>query len=458
MIKEEHVRSIRYLGLAAAVTLGVGGTASAFDNCTPTGPNAVHIVYFGATAVNPTIHQAAVNLYGAPLSTCSSTIKTYRALKDLDGLPGNETCVTLYVGSSLGSCEGVDALDKQLGNFNVCTPTAGSTTQVLVSTQTDENGQSLFDNFAGSDVAADLCVPVIGDLTNPDIFDETENRAFVTPFSLISNRSIEAALPASKKIPYSGANCPGAYAGDCQKIDLSLTKDQIKGIFANNNICDWRTLDQNIDPNVARAVGAVMRNRLSGTRRNFNATMLENLGAGQGEIFVAGSGDVVNRVNNNQWCLTNPSECGESASGVIGGRTSPCQSVPNNSSIGYIGTDRLRIIDPDSPANPFDDYGIRGNATDNYTPLGYQGEIFNKVKVRCGHYEYWSIERLYYNNLYAPLGSRREAAVLQLINQTSADAVTDPTVVALSQMFVTRARDGAPIFPTGAYNAFCHEP
>ena len=38
------------------------------------------------------------------------------------------------------------------------------------------------------------------------------------------------------------------------------------------------------------------------------------------------------------------------------------------------------------------------------------------------------------------------------------DAISDPTLVPLSDMYVTKARDGAALFPNKPYNAFCNEP
>ena len=41
------------------------------------------------------------------------------------------------------------------------------------------------------------------------------------------------------------AACP-AGPTDCPFVDLTLSKDKIKGIFGNNDECDWRYLDPSI--------------------------------------------------------------------------------------------------------------------------------------------------------------------------------------------------------------------
>jgi hypothetical protein len=455
--QEEGMTRTSLLGCFTALALAGSGAALAFDNCTPT----VTIVYGGSTAVNPSIIQAGNDLYGAPLSNCSSTIQTFRALRDLDGNGSKESCVQLFVSNNLGSCEGVTALDRGVGGFNVCTPAAGSTTPVAVSSLNDELGHPLTTTFVGSDVGSDVCAKVItGGLTRPDIFTDTEDRPFAIPFAMIVNRNIESVLPSRDKIPFAGgSSCPAGYGGDCPRVEFGVTKDQLKGIYGNNNQCDWRSLSPEVLPGTAHQIGTVMRQRLSGTRNLFNATMLENLGMGQGSIFESGTGAVISAINGNNACnSTFRGICGESATGVLGGQVSPCEALGNPISLGPIGTDQLIIIDNNTPADPFDDYGVRGKVTDNYDVLEYQGQHFNKANVRCGHYEYWSFERIYYDETYATPGTFREAAVFELENQLATDAVLNPAVVAINQLFVSRARDGAPIFPAGPYNSFCNEP
>src|SRR5262249_13753313 len=157
-------------------------------------------------------------------------------------------------------------------------------------------------------------------------------------------------------------------------------------------------------------IGTVMRQRLSGTRNLFNTTMLENLGMGQGSIFESGTGAVIAAVNANQACSAAfRSICGESSTGVLGGQVSPCEAVPNTISLGPVGTDQFVIIDNNTPADPFDDYPVRGNAAHTYDVLEYQGTQFNKANVRCGKYEYWSFERIYFDEAYMTPGSFREA-------------------------------------------------
>jgi hypothetical protein len=204
-----------------------------------------------------------------------------------------------------------------------------------------------------------------------------------------------------------------------------------------------------------------MRNRLSGTRNSFNATLLQNLGAGQGDLFEAGTGDVINRVKANRWCGTDPAECGESGTGVIGGQTSPCQAIPapnNPVSLGYVGADQHFIVDPGTPLNPFDDYAVRKVDANNYDVLKYEGQQFNKAGVECGEYEWWSYERMYYDSAVFIPGVKKNV-VLQFIAGVQTEAINDPTVVALSQMQVSRANDGSPTFPSQPYSAaICHQP
>src|SRR5215510_5390158 len=74
------VKRLAFLGGLCLAAATAAGPALAFDNCSPT----VHVVYFGSTAVNPTINQVGLDLYGAPLSTCSTDIKTYQAMRVLN--------------------------------------------------------------------------------------------------------------------------------------------------------------------------------------------------------------------------------------------------------------------------------------------------------------------------------------------------------------------------------------
>ena len=428
-------------------TCTIGGTIT----------SAVTLVYEGATAPNPSMNASAANLYGPAMSDCGSGERTYRGNVDTNNDGIRDTCVTLFIGQQAGSCEGVTALDHASGAFPVCPDTPGASVAVQASSL------GLVVNVAASDVSASLCGPTIGGFVRPTLFSgptSTENRLFAIPFGFIVNKNIRQLLPASKVVNPPVA-CP-AGPSDCPLVDLSLSKDKIKGIFGNNDECDWRYMD----PSIGTAglgtpiIGAVMRNRLSGTRNNFNVTMLETIGAGQGNLFEAGTGDVKNRVKANRWCGTDPAECGESGP-VIGGQTSPCQAIPapnNPISIGYVGTDNFAIVDPGTPANPFDDYGVRKVDTDNYDVAKYQGRQFNKSSVQCGEYEYWSFERFYYDSAVFTPGVKRNT-VLQFVGQMQTDAVADPTVVSLGQMQVSRANDGSPTFPTGPFNAaICSAP
>ncbi|HKB08165.1 MAG TPA: hypothetical protein VKF61_07810 [Candidatus Polarisedimenticolia bacterium] len=458
------MRSKKTLAILMLAVAGACGTALAalppqpVQTCTIGGTiTGTHtLVYAGATAVNVSINAAAANLYGPALSSCGGGINTYRGNQDTNNDGIYDTCVTMFINAGRGSCEGVQDMDLSSGNVNVCPATSGATTPVLASSL------GLTVNVVASDVGAPLCGPVIGGFTRPSIWSgpgSTETRAFVIPFAFIANKNLRNLLPASKVIPDPNP-CPGGLA-DCPRVDFSISKDKAKGIYGNNDYCDWRYLDPAItDGGLGTPIlGAVMRNRLSGTRNNFNVTMLETLGAGPGSIFVAGTGDVIARVNSNAWCGTNPTECGESGP-VIGGQTSPCQAIPtpnNPVSIGYVGTDRFNIVDPNTPLNPFDDYGVR-KGTDNYDVLSYNGRQFNKSSVRCGEYEYWSYERMYFDPAVHTVGVRRNT-VQQLIAQTTIDAQTDPTVVTLTQMQVNRAQDGSPVFPSGPFNAsICSQP
>lgn len=468
------MKKSRAVGLLALSGLAVCAAAWAAPCANPCVTPQVNVVYFGATAVNNTINDAAVSLYGDPLKTCTSTVKTYQCMRDLDGTPGVETCVRAYVAENKGSCEGVQALDRKESTFNVCDPTGPGGTAGIRSLAglLDESGHQLYANFIGSDVSYTLCEPVVtgAQIQRPTMFDDTEDQAFVTPFALIANRALENVLPSrAKNVP---ASCPFG-AGDCVQLDVSLTKDQLKDIFGFNNLCDWRFVSNDVDASVPRNIGTVMRNRQSGTRRNFNVTFLQGLAPGQGNDYIASTSNMITRVSNNQWCATNASECGENQStgATGGGSVSAACSGQNNISLGYIGTDRLNIHDNGTPANPHDDFGYRLSAADSYTPLKYNGAAFNKANVQCGKYEYWSIERLYYDNdpnpainglpgYFFPPGSIREKAVQEWRNQTSTNAVNDPTVVSLGEMFFGRAVDGGPPFPKTplVYNSFCAEP
>ena len=217
----------------------------------------------------------------------------------------------------------------------------------------------------------------------------------------------------------------------------------------------------------------VLRNRLSGTRRLFNVQVLANQAVGLGNAYIAGSGGLVTEVNTNKWCGNDGTNCGENQStGAvgIGAVSAACVGTQGNTiSMGILGVDRLITIDPGTPADPHDDWGVRNLASDNYVPLKYEGTDFNKANVRCGRYQWWSIERNYYDNdsniavngrqgYFYPDSGSKAAAVRELISQVSVDAVSDPTLIPLSDMYVTKAKDGAALFPNKPYNAFCNEP
>jgi hypothetical protein len=439
----------------------------------------VNVVYFGATAVNQTINQAMANLYGAPINTCTSVIKVYRCKRDLDGNAGNgaETCVRAFVGDNLGSCEGVNAMDNKLSNFNVCNPAgpAGSGGLIAANLLNDESGNPLYANYSGSDVSYTLCEPVSTGavIQRPSVFDDTEANVFVNGFGFIVNRGIEAQLNARAKTS-SGGTCPyGPASSDCLKLDLHMTPQKGLAIWGNNNLCDWRYYSKDVDPTVARNIGTVMRNRLSGTRRYFNVQVLENAAPGQGNIYESGSGGMVTDVNTNLWCGTTAAKCGENQStGALGGGavSAACTGTNANTiSMGVLGGDRFVNIDNGTPADPHDDWAVRNNAADAYDVMGYEGTYFNKANIRCGRYQYWTIERNYYDNdpniaingrrgYFFPAGSIREKAVLELIARVQSDSTVDPTLVPIADMFFTRARDGSAPFPNKAYTTFCNEP
>lgn len=467
------------LVLAAAGWSGEARAQVCANPCTDAQVN-VNIVYFGSTAANPSVNQAMANLYGAPINTCTSVIKVYRCKRDLDGNPGNgaETCVRAFVGDNLGSCEGVNAMDNKLSNFNVCNPAgpSGSGGLVPASSLNDELGNPLYANYSGSDVAYGFCEPVVtgAQIQRPNIFDDTETHVFVNGFGFIVNRAIEPALNArAKTIPASG--CPYA-AGDCVKLEpgsLSMTPQKGLAIWGNNNLCDWRYFSKDVDPTNFRNIGTVMRNRQSGTRRYFNIQVLENAAPGQGNMYVSGSGAMVTAVNGNQWCGTNAAACGENQStGVLGGGavSAACTGTNANTiSLGVLGGDRFTNFDPGTPADPHDDWAIRNNSADSYDVMGYEGTSYNKANIRCGRYQYWTIENNYYDNdaniaingrrgYFFPAGGIKEKAVLELMGELQTDASTDPTLVPLTDMFFTRARDGAAPFPNKAYSTFCNEP
>jgi hypothetical protein len=112
---------------------------------------------------------------------------------------------------------------------------------------------------------------------------------------------------------------------------------------------------------------------------------------------------------------------------------------------------------------------VRNNQTDSYAPLKYEGTDFNKANVRCGRYQWWNLERQYYDNdstvavngrqgYFFPDSGTKATAVRQLIAQVAIDAVNDPTLIPISDMYVTKAKDGSALFPNKPYNAFCNEP
>jgi hypothetical protein len=473
---------VKKIVVGAAIALAAAsfcGEARAQACANPCAVPQVHIVYFGATAVNPSINLAMKNLYGDPINTCTAIIKTYRCMRDLNNDTVPETCVQAYVGDNKGSCEGVDAMDNKSSAFNICDPAAagapnsGSGGLKAAGLLNDEAGNPLYANYSGSDVSYSLCEPVSTGavIKRPSIFEDTEQNVFANGFAFIVNRGIEAVLdPRGKSTP--GASCPYG-VGDCVQPNLSIDQDTGKSIFAGNSLCDWRWLSKDVDPTVPRNIGTVMRNRLSGTRRNLNVTVLNNAAPGQGNIYEAGSGGMVADVNTNLWCGTTAARCGENqATGVTGGGGASAACIGTNAntiSLGYIGVDRLILADNGTPADPHDDVPARNLVTDQYDPIKYEGAVFNKANVRCGRYNYWSIEKNYYDNdanvaingrtgYFFPPNSAKEKAVKELINQVAVDAVSDPTLIPLADMFFSRARDGAAPFPSKPYNVFCDQP
>lgn len=473
---------MRKLLAAAAATLvaGAAGGGAWAAPCahTCTTPQ-VNIVYFGATAPNQAVNIAMTNLYGDPVNTCSSVIKVYQCAQDLDNNGTFETCVRAFVGDNKGSCEGVGAMDNKQSNFNICDPNAagapnsGSAGLKSASLLNDEDGHPLYANYSGADVSYTLCEPVEtnGTILRPDVFANTETQVFVNPFVAIANRNIEGALNARAKTA-GGAACPYA-SNDCYKLDLNLTAQKGQSIFGSNNLCDWRTLSKDIDPSTFRNIGTVLRNRLSGTRRLFNVQVLANQAVGLGNVYIAGSGGLVTEVNGNLWCGNDSANCGENQSTGqvgIGSVSAACTGTnANTTDLGILGVDRLITIDPGTPADPHDDWSARNNGTDSYDPIKYEGTDFNKANVRCGRYQWWSIERNYYDNdsnvaingrqgYYFPDSGTKATAVKALINQLTIDAASDPTLVPLGDMYVTKAKDGAPLFPNKPYNSFCNEP
>ena len=467
-------RLVKLAGLAILALAGSAGLVHAVTPCTP-GQVQVSIVYDGATAVNLTLQRTAVSLFGNPNAGSGTDIRSYRGMLDLVPDPSNtpDTCVQFLLASGSGSCEGVEKLDKNQGTFNVCTPDTGSgqgTPNPTGCTLVQASTLGFDANVVGSDVAADLCATVIvGGLTRPNVFAATESVPFVIPFSLIANRALANLLPASRVTPHPNPASldpngdPAFDLYDHARVDFGLSRDQANGIFGLNSTCDWRQVDPGVDPNnsTTRAIGAVMRNYLSGTRNNFNATVLQFGPAGDGDIFVPGTGDVINRVNNNRWCGTNASECGEIPGAGTGFGFPACNSVNppalNNQaiSVGYIGTDRGRVRDPLTPLDPFDDYLVDGSNTDLYFFMKYNGRQFNKASVQCGIYEYWSGERLYYDTANFPNGSVGQKAAQALVSGAAVFADQDTRVVATSEMHFSRARDGATPFPIAAFTPDC---
>src|SRR5262245_33286819 len=91
------------------------------DNCTGSVLPHHTLVYFGATAPNPAISAAARTLYTDAAhsnnptwfgGSCSQNQETFNADVDTNNDNVLDTCITLYIGTRSGSCEGVRALDQ----------------------------------------------------------------------------------------------------------------------------------------------------------------------------------------------------------------------------------------------------------------------------------------------------------------------------------------------------------
>jgi hypothetical protein len=258
-------------------------------------------------------------------------------------------------------------------------------------------------------------------LTRSNVFTDTEARPFVIPFVMVINDGIRTRLTEGEgKETLPAAQCfHGANA--CVDLKFGLSAIQGKSIWGLDALCDWRDVSPLVHSASPLAIGSLLRQAKSGTRRDFNSTVLQSLSAAAGNWFTTGSGNMVTRVGNNQNCINPPSPvpagegCGETPSscGVFnyGGGLDNCRNVSlvNYLSVGQLGVDRLRSSDHGTPANPFDDVPYRATGTDHYDVLRFNGNDFSKAATECGFYDYWSFERIYFDNTYHTPGSFRES-------------------------------------------------
>jgi len=144
-------------------------------------------------------------------------------------------------------------------------------------------------------------------------------------------------------------------------------------------------------------------------------------------------------------------------------------SNANTISMGYLGVDRIVTADNGTPADPHDDVPARNNVADNYDPIKYQGSRSTRrtpgaagtTSGRSKRTTTTTTRNIAVNGrvgYFFPPNSTRDKAVKELINQVVVDATTDPTLVPLTDMYFTRARDGAAPFPNKPYNVFCDQP
>src|SRR5262249_2158918 len=161
--------------------------------------------------------------------------------------------------------------------------------------------QPLFANFAGSDVGSSECTPTIlgCTLTRPNIFTDTESRPFVIPFALVVNDGIRPLLHEGEGKTTIGAACPHG-ANNCVDLEFGLTDRQGKALWGADSLCDWRDVSPVVHSATPVAIGSLLRQAKSGTRRDVHAQILQNFAVAPGNWFTTGTGNMITRVNNNQ--------------------------------------------------------------------------------------------------------------------------------------------------------------
>jgi hypothetical protein len=175
-------------------------------------------------------------------------------------------------------------------------------------------------------------------------------------------------------------------------------------------------------------------------------------------------------VNTNLWCGNTPAKCGENqATGVTGGGAVAAACTGRTANTISTGLHRRRssdLADNGRPPIPTTT-SPRATSSRQLRSDQVQGAVFNKANTRCGRYNYWSIEKNYYDNDRTSRSTAGSGTTSRREHQGQGDQGADQPGRRrrgairrdpARDMYFTRARDGAAPFPNKPYNVFCDQP